>query len=231
MIKRMRRPGMAVSRLVLIAGAGMAGLVLAAASRDPLGELQAAQVPQKPAADQGQPDRAGQPQPDVSALFSQPGDDPPRPFVPLRAATVEDRQQIEAERLYAAARALEDRGSYNDAVDLLLQSPEARPDSLAILRRLSRIYIGALGKPELAVEYGKKVLALEPGDTDTLSRLVEFYLKKNDTGGCRKPAQGCPGQSQAGGTRSRTPAGRRMTWASSTRSSARWTRRPTRSPR
>ena len=31
------------------------------------------------------------------------------------------------------------------------------------------------------MEFGKKVLTLEPGDTDTLSRLVEYYNKKNDT--------------------------------------------------
>ena len=53
------------------------------------------------------------------------------------------------------------------------------------LRRLSRIYLGALGRPELAVEFGKKVLAIEPGDTDTLSRLVEFYNRRNDTAGCQ----------------------------------------------
>ena len=180
MVRFMRRPGMALRRLALVTGAGMAGAVLAAASPDPLAELQAAQVAQAPAAAAGQTALAGQPRPDVSALFGQPGDDPPRPFVPLRATTVEDRQQIEAERLYAAARALEDRGSFGEAVALLQQAQKLAPDSLAILRRLCRIYIGALGKPELAVEYGKKVLAVEPGDTDTLTRLVEHYTKKKD---------------------------------------------------
>ncbi len=59
------------------------------------------------------------------------------------------------------------------------------PDSVAILRRLSRIYLGALGRPDLAVDFGKKVLAIEPADTDTLSRLVEYYNRKNDTAGCQ----------------------------------------------
>ena len=76
--------------------------------------------------------------------------------------------------------ALEDRGSYNDAVALLQQAQKLDPESVAILRRLSRIYIGAMGRPDQAVELGKKVLAVEPGDTDTLGRLVEFYTKKND---------------------------------------------------
>jgi tetratricopeptide (TPR) repeat protein len=117
----------------------------------------------------------------VAAVFSQPGDDPPRPFVPLSASTVDDRQRTEALRLYTAARALEDRGSFADAVALLQQAQKLDPESVAILRRLSRIYIGAMGRPDQAVELGKKVLAIEPGDTDTLTRLVDFYTKKNDS--------------------------------------------------
>ena len=88
-------------------------------------------------------------------------------------------------RLYATARGLEDRGSFNEAVVLLQQAQKLDPDSVAIPRRLSRIYLGALGRPELAVDFGKKVLAIEPGDTDTLSRLVEYYNRKNDTAGCQ----------------------------------------------
>ncbi len=123
--------------------------------------------------------------PDVASIFSQPGDDPPRPFVPLHPSTVDDRQQTEAMRLYATARGLEDRGSFNEAVELLQQAQKLDPDSVAIPRRLSRIYLGALGRPELAVEFGKKVLAIEPSDTDTLSRLVEYYNRKNDSAGCQ----------------------------------------------
>ncbi len=65
--------------------------------------------------------------PDVASIFSQPGDDPPRPFVPLHPSTVDDRQQTEAMRLYATARGLEDRGSFSDAVVLLQQAAETRP--------------------------------------------------------------------------------------------------------
>jgi tetratricopeptide (TPR) repeat protein len=121
--------------------------------------------------------------PDLSALFSQPGDEPPRPFVPLRPSTVEDRAHTEALRLYATARALEDRKDFSAAADLLQRAQKLDPDSVAIARRLSRIYIGALGRPEQAVEYGKKVLAVEPGDTDTISLLVEFYNRKKDPAG------------------------------------------------
>ena len=36
----------------------------------------------------------------------------------------------------------------------------------------------ALGRPELAVEYGKSVLAVDPGDTETITRLVDYYTKQ-----------------------------------------------------
>ena len=104
--------------------------------------------------------------------------------------------------------ALEDRGSFADAVALLQQAEKLDPGSLAILRRLSRIYIGALGRPDLAVEFGKKVLTLEPGDTDTLSRLVEYYNEERHSlrRGRREAAQGGSVQPQAGSPRS-WPAG------------------------
>ena len=96
---------------------------------------------------------------DVSEFFAQPGDDPPKPFVPLRPSTVDDRRRIEVVRLYIAGRALEDRRAWTDAVSLLQEALKLEPDSIAVARRLSRIYIGALGRPDLAVEYGKRVLA------------------------------------------------------------------------
>jgi tetratricopeptide (TPR) repeat protein len=112
-------------------------------------------------------------------FFAQPGDEPAQPFVPLRPSTVDDRRRIEAVRLYSAARALEDQRAWSDAVTLLQEALKLDPDSLAIARRLSRIYIGALGRPDMALQFGKRVLAVEPGDTETLSQLVDYY-KKND---------------------------------------------------
>jgi tetratricopeptide (TPR) repeat protein len=113
----------------------------------------------------------------LSAFFSQPGDDPPRPFVPLRPATVDDRRRTEAVRLYSAARALEDQHRWSDAVALLREASKLDPDSVAISRRLSKIYIGAMARPDLAIDYGRKVLAIEPGDTETLGRLIDFFLQ------------------------------------------------------
>ena len=92
--------------------------------------------------------------------------EPAQPFVPLRPSTVDDRRRIEAVRLYSAARALEDQRAWSDAVTLLQEALKLDPDSIAIARRLSRIYVGALGRPDLALQYGKRVLAIEPGDTE-----------------------------------------------------------------
>ena len=38
------------------------------------------------------------------------------------------------------------------------------------------------GRPELALQYGKRVLAIDPGDTTTLGQLVDYY-RKNDPAG------------------------------------------------
>lgn len=124
------------------------------------------------------------PRPDVSELFDRQGDDPPKPFVPLNPQTVEDRNRVEAVRLYSAARALEDRRAFAEAVDTLLQAYKLDPDSVAIARRLSRLYVGPLGKPELAVEYGRKALAADPSDTETLDRLFEFYVQRGELRQC-----------------------------------------------
>ena len=177
MVGSMRWLVAALTGLSLITGGEMVGRTLAqdkpAKAQEP-----AAKTATGPAEAPGQ-------KPDVASIFSQPGDDPPRPFVPLHPSTVDDRQRTEAMRLYATARGLEDRGSFTEAVELLQQAQKLDPDSVAIPRRLSRIYLGALGRPDLAVDFGKKVLAFEPGDSDTLSRLVEFYNRKNDAVGCQ----------------------------------------------
>jgi tetratricopeptide (TPR) repeat protein len=118
---------------------------------------------------------------DGSLLLLQPGDDLTQPFVPLRPSTVDDRRRVEVVRLYSAARALEDRRAWTDAASLLQEALKLDPESIAVARRLSRIYIGALGRPDLALEYGKRVLAMEPGDSETMIYLVDYY-KKNDPG-------------------------------------------------
>src|SRR5262249_38457319 len=129
----------------------------------------------KPEAPANEASRPPGSRPDISGFFRQLGDEPPRPFIPLRPATVDDRRRTDALRLYSAARALGDQRAGSDAVALLQEAAKLDPESVAIARRLSRIYIGALGRPDLALGFGRRVLAVEPGDTETLVRLVDYY--------------------------------------------------------
>src|SRR5581483_5709596 len=68
-----------------------------------------------------------------------PTEDVPQPFVPLHPRTVEDRRQIEALQAFTAARALEDRRMLREAIELLEEAHKKDPESLAILRHLSRL--------------------------------------------------------------------------------------------
>ena len=184
MVGSIRSIRVTLTSLALVAGSGLSLPMLAAAgepanqaaARNQAGTDAAAREADAKTAHDLPPASSGS---DASALLAQPGDDPARPFVPLRASTVDDRQRLEVVRLYSAARALEDRRAWTDAVTLLQQALKLDPSSIAVARRLSRIYIGALGRPDLALEYGKRVLTLEPGDSETLTHLVDYY-KKND---------------------------------------------------
>ncbi len=174
----------------LVLGAGMCGCsqpAVGAVDEPVKPTAPGAQADQKPVADKAAAPAAGSPRPlenpDNPPGFSvQPGDDPSPPFVPLRPTTVDDRRRIEAVRLYSAARALEDQRAWSDAVVLLQDAMKLDPDSMAIARRLCRLYVGPLGRPELALQYGKRILAIDPGDTNTLTQLVDYY-KKNDPAG------------------------------------------------
>ncbi len=175
----MRRSRWAVTSLVAIAGLGLYQPAPGAdegprpqGKADEKAKVQSGAGATAPAAA-----RASDWRSKLAEFFRQPGDDPPRASVPLRPATLEDRRRLDATRLYTAARAMEDRGLWSDAVSLLQDASKLDPDSVAIARRLAKIYIGALGRPDLAVQYGRRVLSMEPGDTETLSKLVAFYTK------------------------------------------------------
>ncbi len=53
--------------------------------------------------------------------------------------TVEDQRQVEALRDFSTARALEDQRAWSDAIALLEDALKLEPDSVSILRRLSRL--------------------------------------------------------------------------------------------
>ena len=108
------------------------------------------------------------------ADFALPGEDPPRAFVPARPRTVEEQKRVESLRYYAAARALEDRRQFNDAIKELEKALACDPESTPVLRRLSRIDF-ALGREAPAIAYSRRVLAADPGDVETLALLVGHY--------------------------------------------------------
>lgn len=134
------------------------------------------------ALDDPRPAREAGKKADHAESFALPGEDPPQPFVPLIPRTVEDRKRIEAITAYTVARALEDRRSWSEAVALLESALKLDPDSVTVLRRLSRLCF-VLGRTESGVKYCKRVLELDPGDTDAISRLVLYYNRRNEPAG------------------------------------------------
>jgi tetratricopeptide (TPR) repeat protein len=112
--------------------------------------------------------------------YGLPGEDPPQLFVPLHPRTTEDRARVEALTEYCTARALEDRRDWTAAIRLYEQALKREPESITILRRLSRLNF-ILGRTDPGIQYSKRVLAVAPGDSETITRLVNHYNnRKND---------------------------------------------------
>lgn len=114
--------------------------------------------------------------------FALPGEDPPQPFVPLQPRSVQDRKKIEAVTAFSVARALEDQRKWPEAIVLLEDALKIDPDSVTVLRRLSRLCF-VLGRTEPGIKYCKRALEVDPGDTDTIARLVSYYHRRNDPAG------------------------------------------------
>ncbi len=108
------------------------------------------------------------------ADFALPGEDPPRAFVPARPRSVEEQRRVESLRYYAAARALEDLRQLPDAIKTLEKALASDPDSVPVLRRLSRLNF-ALGREASAVASSRRAIAIDPGDVETLALLTDHY--------------------------------------------------------
>jgi tetratricopeptide (TPR) repeat protein len=135
------------------------------------------------AADDPAPQEKPKAEPQAEGRSIPPVEELPPPFVPRQPRTAEDRDRIEALRDYAAARALEDQNDLTEAIALLEEALKKAPDSVAVLRRLSLLN-RAKGRIEKAAEYSRKVVAIDPGDTESLGFLVEYLLAvKKDPGG------------------------------------------------
>ncbi len=105
-----------------------------------------------------------------------PWEDPVYPFVPLRPRTVEERKRIEAIKAYVRARVLEDERKLEAAIDLLKKALDDDPQSIASLKRLSRICF-ALNRGDDAERFGARVLDVDPGDLFTLRQMIARYSR------------------------------------------------------
>jgi tetratricopeptide (TPR) repeat protein len=110
------------------------------------------------------------------------GEDVIEPFVPLHPRTAEDRRDLEALGEYVAARALEDRRQWREAIALLEEALKESPDSVPILRRLGQLNF-VLGRRDEAAKFGRRVLEVEPGDTATIGLMLDYYRRRNDAAG------------------------------------------------
>ena len=126
---------------------------------------------QEPAPKPASPDEGSRLSP---ADFALPGEDPPKAFVPAHPRTVEEQKRLESLRFYATARAQEERRQFFDAIKSLEKALANDPESPPVLRRLSRINF-ALGREEAGVAFGRRVLEAEPGDIETVERLVKHF--------------------------------------------------------
>lgn len=110
-------------------------------------------------------------------------EDIPPLFVPLHPRTAEEQSRVESLRLYAVARALEDRHQIGEALDTLEKARKLNPESAAILRQVSRLNL-VLGRTDEAVAAARKLIEIDPGDPSTITLLVAHYLeRKNDPAG------------------------------------------------
>ena len=109
--------------------------------------------------------------------FALPGEDPPAAFVPKTPRTAAEQKKVEATQLYVEARAQEDQRQFTRAVLTLEQALESDPESVPVLRRLS-LLCGARGMLERSIEYGRRVIAAEPGDAQTIGRIVDYYRRR-----------------------------------------------------
>ena len=141
---------------------------------------------------QARPDAPPQPGRLDPGAYTLPGEAPVRGFVPAHPRSVADQKRVESLRWYAAARAQEDLRQYPEAIRSLEKALAADPESVAILRRLSRLNF-ALGREAEAIALCRRVTAADPGDIETVALLVEHY--KDDLPGAEaflKAAQNNP---------------------------------------
>ena len=113
------------------------------------------------------------------------GEDAPQDFVPLKPRTEREQAKVDALHDYLAARALEDRRKWTEAIALLENARAKDPESAEILRRLARVYFGR-GRIEDGVKVAGDSLKLDPNDPMILSLLVDHYKINHDPIGAER---------------------------------------------
>jgi tetratricopeptide (TPR) repeat protein len=91
--------------------------------------------------------------------------------------TVQDRRRIQVLSDYALARALEEQHSLTAAIAVLEEALKIEPESVPILRRLSRLCFGA-GRSDQALEFGRRALQADPDDSETIERMIAHFARK-----------------------------------------------------
>ena len=104
-----------------------------------------------------------------------------QPFVPAAPSVRRGPGQIEALTDFSAARALEDQHAWSDAIALLEKALKPEPDSVAILAAPEPPLLRLGARTSKPSSYSKRVLAADPGDTDTIGRLISYYAHGRTT--------------------------------------------------
>jgi tetratricopeptide (TPR) repeat protein len=117
----------------------------------------------------------------LSPLFAQPTDvDPPARHVPVKPATRQELDRLEALKLYALGAIQEHQSRLIEATHTYEQARRLDPESPAILRTLISLYF-ALDRTDDALAACRRVLELDPDDYDTGFRYARQLRGRGDT--------------------------------------------------
>jgi tetratricopeptide (TPR) repeat protein len=131
-----------------------------------------------------------------SSAFAQgpPGDDKPKPHVPLKPATKQDLDHAEALKLYARAVAAEQDSRLLEAIKTYEAAARLDPDAAAPHKALVPLYF-AVDRTDDAFAACRRVLELDPADFDTAylyARQLRGQGRTKDALAAFEKASRCP---------------------------------------
>src|SRR5262249_45143858 len=125
---------------------------------------------------------------------SQPGEDKPKPHVPLKPATKQDLDHAEALKLYARAVAAEQDSRLLEAIKTYEAAARLDPDAAAPHKALVPLYF-AVDRTDDAFAACRRVLELDPADFDTAylyARQLRGQGRTKDALAAFEKASRCP---------------------------------------